>query len=333
MTTSPADVRALADAERAVNNLNAWIPVDLQTADDKRVRAACVVVKHVATFVKGPFAEAEDVHDKIRTALCGDKDYTDAFALIKIATAELRNHLSAIRTRPRNKTLVEKLPKLTDDLRLSAELALDAFVQVLDHLAGKEITGPERVTALVLETRVRDGLRTDQLISAQDQEAQRKKAAEDTLKELGDHYKDYAAKENSQANLLRAAAIAVLAGIAGIAFWVNSTSHELTVGAELLRLSVTLPLAVLVAYLSAESSRHRRFARWADELDIHMRSVSSYADLLGEKGTELLREFGTKIFGGTAADGPEPTDEQNAYAAVRSLLDLLVSLLDRRENR
>jgi hypothetical protein len=324
--------RTLDDAEQAVKELDAVVAREFRTSRDERVRHACDVVTLVAKFVNRCFDEHSVVVEKIRDAVRSDGAYVDAFARIHDTANKFSACLGALEKR---KTLATKLTELADDICAGLGDAVEAFIAVVnERQASYAISQEERTKALNLASEVKDQIGARQVIRDDDraQAEQRSKASDAAVKLLEDVYEKYAERENDKANLLRSWAIGTLVVIAGFALTVNFRTDDLTVGVELLRLSVTVPLAVLAGYLGRESSRHRRFARWADARSIHLQSFRVFTDSLGEQGNELRRALGEKIFGSTA-DTPGTDAEPGMFDDLTSALAQGKELLDRRENR
>lgn len=324
--------RALDDAEQAIADLDALVEREWRTARDARVRHDCDVVTLVAKFVNRCFDEQSVIVDKIREAVRNDSAYVDAFARIHNTVNKFSACLGALEKR---KTLATRLTELADDICEGLSAAVEAFTAVVDERqASSAISREDRAKALNLASEVKDQIGARQVLRDDDraQAEQQTKASNAVVKHLEGVYERYAARENRTADVLRGGAIGMLVLIAGIAWVVNFGAHELTAGVELLRLSVTIPLAVLAGYLGRESSRHRRFARWADERSIHLQSFRVYADSLGEQGNELRRAIGTKFFG-AIADSPGPEPEPGMFDDLTSLMGQGKEALDRRETR
>lgn len=324
--------RTLDDAEQAIKELDAVVAREFRTSRDERVRHACDVVTLVAKFVNRCFDEHSVVVEKIRDAVRGNGAYVDAFARIHDTVNKFSACLGALEKR---KSLATKLTELADEMCAGLGAAVEAFIAVVnERQASYAISQEERTKALNLASEVKDQIGARQVIRDDDrmQAEQQTRASNAVVKHLEGVYEQYAARENRTADGLRRWAIVMLVLIAGIAATVNFRAHDLTVGVELLRLSVTVPLAVLAGYLGRESSRHRRFARWADERSIHLQSFRVYADSLGEQGNELRRAFGEKIFG-AFQDSSGADQEPGMFDDLTSALAQGKELLDRRENR
>ena len=153
---------------------------------------------------------------------------------------------------------------------------------------------------------------------------------------LGDHFAKYARRERRAADLLRNATIAILFVVTAIAAVVISgTSSESATGEELAKLSLTLPLAALAAYLGREASRHREAAQWASELEVQLLTLEAYTEPLSDALREQLRaELGRRVFTSqvhsVARSTNTPSTASDGAALVRSLADVLNALADRR---
>jgi hypothetical protein len=283
------------------------------------VRDACEVVTLVARFVNRSFDAHSVVVESIRNAVRNDDAYVDAFARIHDTANKFGHCLNALEKR---KSLVVKLTELADEICDGLGAAVEAFVAVVnERLASYVISQEERTTALNLASEVKEQIGSRRLIREHDRAKaeQQAQASDAAVQLLEDVYEKYARRENRTANLLRGGAIGMLMLIAGAAAAVSFPAHDLTAGVELLRLSVTLPLALLAGYLGRESSRHRRFARWADARSIHLQSFRVYTDSLGEQGDEMRRALGEKIFA-SFVDISDADEEHGILDPVTSVL-------------
>jgi hypothetical protein len=147
---------------------------------------------------------------------------------------------------------------------------------------------------------------------------------------LGVHFGDYATKEKRTADLLRSAAIALLLLITGIAATLlESEPKSLNDLGEAARLSLTVPLAVLAAYLGREASHHRATSRWARNLEVQLRSVNAYTEPLSPELRDMIRaELGRRVFSAgldeaVQANGNAPS----AVGEVTGLLERVTGLM------
>lgn len=69
----------------------------------------------------------------------------------------------------------------------------------------------------------------------------------------------------------------------------------------LARLSLSLPGAVIFAYLTSEATAARRLEVWAVQVAVQLQSVSAYVERLEpDTRLEILRQLGLKVFVGPA---------------------------------
>jgi hypothetical protein len=147
---------------------------------------------------------------------------------------------------------------------------------------------------------------------------------------LGAHFGNYATKEQNTADRLRWSAVGVLLLITGIAATLlASEPKSLNDFGEIARLSLTLPLAALAAYLGKEASHHRATSRWARNLEVQLRTVNAYTEPLSPELRDMIRaELGRRVFSVGAnealhANGNGPS----AVAEAAGLLERVTGLM------
>lgn len=114
---------------------------------------------------------------------------------------------------------------------------------------------------------------------------------------LAVHFASYATHERRSADRLRAAAVGVLLAITLIAATLTWVDPEDASARDVARLSLTIPLAVLAAYLGREASRHRSASRWARELEVQLLTVDAYTEPLSNELRDNIRaELGRRVF-------------------------------------
>lgn len=133
---------------------------------------------------------------------------------------------------------------------------------------------------------------------------------------LGAHFGQLASRETRTANVLRLCAIGILLALVAAATIIISRNPSIgSVSEEILRVSVSLPLAVLAAYLGRESSRHRSAADWARQLEVQLETLDAFIAPLAEERRQYLREeFGKLVFSrnsttGQSLDSPSGLNE------------------------
>lgn len=338
MTVAAGDdpTRTLEAAERAIDELEGRISRHWTTFKDKRVQTACADVDLVYDFVKRCLRKAE-VAEPISTAVRADESYAARFADIHATVKDFGACLIAIdgagATAFREK-LVADLTALSIRLRGELSAAVDAFVAVAELV---EADAEERTNARRVANEIRQQLKARQLLqeAADAREELQKVTGDVSAGELGTHYADHATKEAQAADWLRYAVIVLLGGVTVYAVWASVLHPEVSYNAVLLRLSVTIPVAVLAAYLARESGKHRRSAQNARELAMAMHTLPAYVAELAEKGTELRMVLGQRVFG-PAAQQIEPQAEDDLPQALDTLQDVLRrvrELTERREGR
>jgi hypothetical protein len=335
----------LLEAEQAVHDLDRRIRLGWNATKDKRVQNACEDVKLVAEFV-ARYLNLEDTRDVINAVLRQDKDFVEAFEVIHGTAEKFDGCLRAIDLPGPKDQLVDTLSGLADELRQWLGEAVDVFVIVVkERTAQDEGLAGERSRALRVAGEMRSQLRARELIrEAENALGETLRARDETKKVAGDagaskfalDYDSYAKSEFDTANRLRWAVVALLLatalGVVGLNVWLE----ELSLGAELLRLSVTIPIAVLAGYLVRESSKHRATAIWARELAIAMRTITTYIEPLDAAGIELRRVLGLRAFG-AGADRSAPSGEAGLYddlaQAVTKAEGILHRVLETLERR
>ncbi|HEX6343565.1 hypothetical protein [Umezawaea sp.] len=330
--------RTLGEAAEAVDRLDARIRDDWNAVPDRRVQMACGDVGLVAEFVYRSLAGPE-VDETIRDAVLGDRTYVEAVAGIHSTIDDFGACMVAIDggALPEEGTsgpgghLVDRLTGLAAGLRQDLEKAVDAFVSVVERTTDDP---DARAGALLVAKDASRQLKARRLVQQTERalakrlRADRKALGDTKIKELGEYYAEHAEKESKRADLLRNVVALLLVLIACGAVLINVGMEPASLTAELLRLSATVPIALLAGYLTKESSKHRQSAKWARELAIEMRSLPDYADSLGETGADLRRAFGMRVFG-AGAERPEQSTEDGLFhevgESVRRLLELIES--------
>lgn len=127
----------------------------------------------------------------------------------------------------------------------------------------------------------------------------REAAGEVASGSLSAHFHTYGRNAVIAAEVLRAFATITLAGI--VVYVVTTVPSLVSGGASIssivARLSFTIPLGILVAYLARESSKHREDARWAYKNSIRLRTFDAFvAPLSDSQAAELRVEFGRQVF-------------------------------------
>ena len=135
-------------------------------------------------------------------------------------------------------------------------------------------------------------LRARQLVSetegARDQARQAAGATGESA--LAAHFGGYAENERRTANLptFSVAVLLTITALAAVLLF-RSTPKDVSTTEELAKLSLTVPLAALAAYLAREASHHRAVAQWAAELEVQLLTVDAYTTPLSSELRDRIR--------------------------------------------
>jgi hypothetical protein len=273
--------------------------------------------------------------------------YVSALAKIRTTIDDFGATLTAIaesdsRTRTgagSYRTLVENLTELASSLRSHLHEAIDVFIQVVNEQTTNDNKHVEdRTKALDVADDIRSALKARQFKrNVELDQIERQKADSDRgTRELAEYYLTHAKQEGKRADWLRVGAGTLLLLITGGAVAMNFLFDVVSVGAELVRLSATVPIAVLAGYLARESSRHRRAATWANHLAIAMQTLPDYVRPLGDDGVELRKLLGLRVFGAAMDQNTPPGDDglfDELPKKVADALNQLRETIERRESR
>ena len=332
----------LVEAELTVSALNERIRRDWRNPTDRHVQMACDDLRLVAAFIHG--YTPPDLPAFVRGALGHDKDFVEAFELIHILSDEFSGCLLAIGQSGPESRFVAKLTGLASDMCQALDEAVRAFVAVVQDGLSREAAASVRPKAMGLVSDVRNQLQARQLIREAGQalgqaehaldetlrvrDATKKVAGEVGADSFGAEYEQYANRETQVADRLRWSVafllVTVVACAVAFAVWMDDVSLR----TEVIRLSVTIPLAVLAGYLARESAKHRAAARGARDLAIAMHTLPTYTEPLDEIGRDLRRVLGMRAFG---VPGYQlPTKEGDGlYADPAKLLERLEEIVRR----
>jgi hypothetical protein len=287
-------------AEQAIADLDARLE-HWRAPADRRVRLARDDVKLLVEFVLGTINE-ELLSERVKRAVRSDERYVAAFARIHAAVEGFDACVVAIDQALSKDALVEKLVSAADRLRSELEAAVTAFITIIDTLVHTPELTLKCLDALHFARGIQSRIEARRLM--RDVEQIIGDVAADSV---GRFYHEYAIQEGRHANWLRAAVAGLFAVLTGGAIllyvWVGAGSAS----AELARLSMTLPIAALAAYLMREASKHRSNAFRARELAIAMHTLRGYTALFPDGGLELWRALGLRVFAGSE-NRPSATD-------------------------
>jgi hypothetical protein len=326
------------DAEDSIAALNDRLRRDWRSPRDDRVRGACDGARLVIDFIGRTFGD--QIGDVLRADLCADPDYVAALGRTSGALEQFESDLIAIGKGGEREDLVDKLTGHAADLRRELSDAIDAFIAVARsrdisdrELGAKRDNAVRDARRIKVELHARDNLdRSEQALADSErvqkqalaegerirEDAQRAGAklavglggVEEAAGDLGSEtagqlYSEYADGETKTANTLRRGVGALLFFLAAAVVVLNELLGDPSLGHELVRLSATVPIAVLAGYLARESSHHRDSARRSREVAIAMHTLTAYSQPLGKQGRELRQALGMRVFGtGTGIDRP-----------------------------
>jgi hypothetical protein len=152
-------------------------------------------------------------------------------------------------------------------------------------------------------------------------------AGEVAESELAEEFSKLSETEARLAALWTTGAIVALAGAAIIASVLLATSEGLSLGEELARLSVTLPVAAIAAYAARIAAQHRKNGHWARITAVQLKSVRAY----GEDLSESLRHEVRKQLAETAFGKPPIFDGRSLEASpvedVNAVLDRALAVI------
>ncbi|MFD4673728.1 hypothetical protein ACFWNN_28685 [Lentzea sp. NPDC058450] len=223
-----------------------------------------------------------------------------------------------------------------DHVRALANDVRSSFAYVVDWCLGaikrKSLSGRQGETLDYLEGNwsplglmgsiVSDAKKArDEVVSVLEDARQAAGEAADAV--LSVHFSKFAAGEQRRAEWLRGGAIGCLMVLvlAAAIILPQAVKSDSTVASVLARLTFSIPLAVLAAYLGKESSKHRELARWARQLEVRLLTFDAFvAPLSEDQRREQRVAFGDQIFLG------ERVQNENG-AAGPSLMGEAASLL------
>lgn len=337
MTTDTAWDQILEDAEHNVADLEDRIHD--RRSENRRVQIACDDAELVVRFVARSL-QTDDLAAEIIAAIRQDKAYVEAVDIIGSTVSDFCSCLDAIDDVGPEDGLVEKLAGLASDLRQGLDEATKVFTAAVKARTTHDPDlSEERRSALRVASEIRIQLGARRFVheaeqaKRQDQQAweNERRTRDETKKvagKLGDFYETYADGEARSANMLRWIVAGLLATVAGSAFGLNAWLGSAALGTELVRLSSTIPVAVLAGYFARESSKHRASAKWARQLAIAMRTLPDYTEPLDDLGLELRRALGMRVFG-SAADPSAAHGEDGLHDGFVKAVDQLKELVHR----
>ncbi len=147
--------------------------------------------------------------------------------------------------------------------------------------------------------------------------------------ELSREYEDISRKASARSTFLQLAALVILAVSFGLAYHLVSGLHgDVSTANALARWSVSIPGAVIFAYLTSEASAHRRMSTWATQVAVQLKSVSAYVNRLDDESRNLiLRELGLKVFVGSSVEA-ERHEWRKRYESSDDRMDTALRLAE-----
>jgi hypothetical protein len=342
MTT---DDQAFHDLRAAVEQLEASVNKNWRAPANKTVQVAIDDAMMIAKFVADCVLN-DGFGYRIEELTRSSPGFVDSIRMIQRSFEEFGSCLIAVGKAgsKRESVLLVRLVEQARKLRVEAGSTVDLLAAVLDDsvvVANEKTANLPGAKEAVAEIRRQLQARSlldeaahalDQTIHARD--AARQAAGAAGAAGVGGHYRDHAGKEARKADRLRVAVVALLVTVAVGFIVLNFVASEFTLASELLRLSATIPLAALAAYLMRESSKHRVSAQWAGELAIAMRSLEAYTQPLDAvERLELHRALGLRAFAATSnraagADAGLYDDLMTAVDALAKVEQLLQRVRD-----
>jgi len=344
-SASEAGVRRRRDVESALQRLSTSIEQQHSRDPDRLVRRVCSDAHLAAEFVHGT-RDSDD--DLLNLALTRDPEFLDTLERLGQHVLPLEGTLSLVASEQSAVDLHPRLLELDLGFRTDLGPVVEAFVRVVDTVTSHGGAGESRrMKALTLADGVRTRLyernlladleetrrqATDILTEAKDvNRSARKMASGTAANKLAEYFHDDSRTETRTADRLRVSAILGLVAVTAIAvFLLITRADQTTVAGELLKLSLTIPVAGLSAYLAHESTRHRTAARASAELAIALNTLPSYiANLEDDEGArELRRALGMRIFAEPREPGATgPDADANVVDDVHRILVRIEELL------
>jgi hypothetical protein len=279
-------------------------------------------------FTTALFSDLNDV-DRL-SGIPFDQRSEQALAGVEAALRKIRVAALALRDPAASaKKTGEQAAEGTASLYSEVSTFLAAFRAFLESAS----TGIRARFALVLD-RYEEQLEARQLVAeVRETRDEAKRVLSDTRRAAGvtgesslaQHFGEYARAEGWQANVLRIACVLTLLSIVAVAVVLLGDKHasELNTPHELARLAITVPLAVLAAYLGREATRHRRVARRAREMEIQLQTVDAFTHPLPDELRDKLRtELGQQVF------APPPVDHEDEKATGPSVVTDASTLIE-----
>ncbi|WP_026423374.1 hypothetical protein [Actinokineospora inagensis] len=286
---------------------------------------ARTAVKLTAEFFK-QLPGAVDAHAKLREAVAGRDGMTEMLRELRSIVDLLDGCFHAIdngRARTRGPA---KLRELANRLCERLDEFLVELIAVANQAAEVDrVVGAARNTTVEVVTQTKHKIDLWYLEAEGAQEPTPAVDPSDVAAyRLAKHFREHEEKETRLANRWRLAVVGLLVIITASAVTITLVFHTDLLTTDLVRLSATIPAAVLAGYVAKESARHRAAAKWSGELSIALRTLVPYTEPLGDQGAELRRALGLRVFGAPVmekAEGLGVDLVERLEALVRRLLD------------
>ncbi len=268
-------------------------PADHQVARaEEAVRRVHEVLSWVQEKANAPFVEATRF----------EPQYFTAVTELAVPVPVLCEHLNAVSRTSEPERLYERLRAATTVVVVQLEQVVDLLGA---GLRTQPVEAPDDAARQVAEFgEALAGLRIDNEVSRSTSSGP---ATVDGARAIGDELAAVAVVELRSARRWRCTSITIMVLIAAIAAGIlfGTPLAAGSLHGDLTRLSITVPLAAVAAYLGRESSRHRDRGERAHDLGMHLRHLHSFSVPLGEEDGRRYRfELGQRSW---PSQDPPPT--------------------------
>lgn len=158
-------------------------------------------------------------------------------------------------------------------------------------------------------------------------EAARQAAGEAGENALISYFETHAKAAGWKATILAACSVAALIFAMAIGWLVVKDAHELSTGIILGRLSLTLPLFGVAAYLGRLGGHFRDSARWAGTAKVQLQSISAFVATIDDVPSrdEVRKILGRRVFSSPdfGNTGSNDTDTVGALQAAADMVGKL----------
>ncbi|WP_214885278.1 hypothetical protein [Rhodococcus erythropolis] len=158
-------------------------------------------------------------------------------------------------------------------------------------------------------------------------EAARQAAGEAGENALISYFETHAKVAGWKATILAACSVAALIVAMAIGWLVVKDAHELSTGIILGRLSLTLPLFGVAAYLGRLGGHFRDSARWAGTAKVQLQSISAFVATIDDVSSrdEVRKILGRRVF--SSPDfGNIGSNDADTVGALQAAADMVGKL-------